>query len=209
MDWDALILREGDRVEAWGRLVRVEAGAFFEPPVSVPLIATPRVTPPTGFGVRVVGADFDAVEDRKEYAGRVEGFATLGGRWVREEFRVDSQTPRRLHGPPPDPAWVTPPCPPPPEGWPSGARNANLDYDLGDLQDSGAAVAVTLFRPSATQVVLVVAAADPAAVEARLRGSSARSQVQAGCASSSGHPPETRSMASSRGRPVNTAPLFP
>ena len=32
-----------------------------------------------------------------------------------------------------------------------------LDFDLGDLQDTGAAVAVTLFRPSEDQAVLVVA----------------------------------------------------
>jgi hypothetical protein len=168
MDSDALILREDDRVEAWGRLVRTEAGAFLDPPVPVLLFPTPLVRPPTGFGVRVVGADFDDVEHRKEYGERVEGFATLRGRWVDEQFRVDSQTPRRLRGPSPGPAWVTPPCPPPLEGWAHGARDTNLDYDLGDLKDSGAAVAVTLFRPSATQVVLVVAADDPAAVEARL-----------------------------------------
>jgi hypothetical protein len=44
-----------------------------------------------------------------------------------------------------------------------------LDYDLGDLQDTGAAVAVTIFRPGENQAVLVVAASDQAAVEARLR----------------------------------------
>jgi hypothetical protein len=45
----------------------------------------------------------------------------------------------------------------------------NLDYDLGDLADTGAAVAVTTFRPSEDQAVLVVAAADRDAVEAQLR----------------------------------------
>jgi hypothetical protein len=44
-----------------------------------------------------------------------------------------------------------------------------LDYDPGNLPDTGAAVAITLFRPGDNQAVLVVAAADPAAVEARLR----------------------------------------
>ena len=36
-------------------------------------------------------------------------------------------------------------------------------------EDTGAAVAVTLFRPSEDRAVLVVAASDQAAVEARLR----------------------------------------
>ena len=44
-----------------------------------------------------------------------------------------------------------------------------LKYDLGDLRDTGAAVAVTLFRPSEDRAVLVVAASDQPAVEARLR----------------------------------------
>jgi hypothetical protein len=44
-----------------------------------------------------------------------------------------------------------------------------LDYDMGDLTDTGAAVAVTLFRPGDNQAVLVVAAADHVAVETRLR----------------------------------------
>ena len=169
MDWDSLVLREGDRVEAWGRLVRAEAGEFLEPPVPVPAIATPMVRAPTGFGVRVVGADFDGVERRKEYGGRVEGTATLSGRWLHGEFHVESQTPRRIGSPPRGRAWVKPPCPPPPEGWPNGKRDANLRFDLKDLEASGAAVAVTVFRPSPTQTVLVVAAANPPAVEAVLR----------------------------------------
>jgi hypothetical protein len=44
-----------------------------------------------------------------------------------------------------------------------------LKYDPGDLRDTGAAVAVTLFRPGEDRAVLVVAASDQAAVEARLR----------------------------------------
>jgi len=42
-----------------------------------------------------------------------------------------------------------------------------LSYDLGD--DTGAATAITLFHPGKNQAVLVVAAADLAVVEARLR----------------------------------------
>jgi hypothetical protein len=45
----------------------------------------------------------------------------------------------------------------------------NLDFDMGDLQTTGAAVTTVLFRPSDDQAVLVVAASDIAAVEARLR----------------------------------------
>lgn len=44
-----------------------------------------------------------------------------------------------------------------------------LEYDIGDLRDTAAAVAVTMFRPADDAAVLVVAASDEAAVEARLR----------------------------------------
>lgn len=167
---DALILREGDRVEAWGRLVRNESGCWFEPPMAeILLLIRPKPLYPPGPGaVRLVGADFDRVENRYQRDGAVEGFATLTGRWVRDTFQVDDQTPR-LHGPPPVPARTTPPCPEPSGGWPHGPRDANLDFDRGELDSTAAAVAITIFHPSPTQAVLVVAAADLDAVESTLR----------------------------------------
>jgi len=56
-------------------------------------------------------------------------------------------------------------------GWPATERRGDIElsYDLGDLADTGAATAITLFHPGKNQAVLVVAAADLAAVEARLR----------------------------------------
>jgi hypothetical protein len=71
------------------------------------------------------------------------------------------------------PRWKAPPCPAPAGGWPRPPRwrdgDQNLDFDLGDLEETGAAVAVTIFRPARDRAVLVIAAADPDAVEARLR----------------------------------------
>ena len=66
--------------------------------------------------------------------------------------------------------WVMPPCPPPGGGWPAGELStAEVARDISDLAVSGAAVSVTWFRPGENLMVLVVAAADPAVVEARLR----------------------------------------
>ncbi len=53
-------------------------------------------------------------------------------------------------------------------------RRIELGYDMGALQTTGAAVAVSIFRPGPARpgpnrAVLVVAAGDVAAVEARLR----------------------------------------
>ena len=116
----------------------------------------------------IVGADFSRVSDRREGGGLLEGWATLRGIWSSGRLSVDRQDRRG----PPDrdefPDWVVPPCPPPAGGWPRSGRRFgdNLDFDIGDLKETGAAVAVTTFRPGPQQLVLVVAASDPDAVEA-------------------------------------------
>jgi hypothetical protein len=187
MDFASLIIREGDRVTASGRLVRSETGDWFEPPVSVtanfPLVR--RVSRAWSGSVRIVGADFGAeLTGRFERDGEVEGSATLTGTWAADRLQVERQD---LHVPRHEniPNWTVPPCPPPEDGWPhqtwvhgikdmqTGERPAaqyvRQDYDLGDLRETGAAVVATTFRPSEDQAVLVVAAADPEAVEAHLR----------------------------------------
>jgi hypothetical protein len=97
----------------------------------------------------------------------VEGWVSLTAIWSAGQLQV-----QRQEAPSPVdarfPRWVSPPCPAPAGGWPRPADN-DLRFDLGDLRDTGAAVAVTVFQPGQGQEVLVVAAADPAAVEARLR----------------------------------------
>ena len=173
MDFGALELRDGDRVTASGRVVRNATGDWFEPPMPVflPGGVPRRVRAAWQGAVRVVGVNFDELNDRFEDDGTVEGFAALTGIWSGNQLRAERQTlPGSLHHRPP--RWVNPPCPAPEGGWPRlawGQGDKNLDYDLGDLMDTGAAVAVTTFRPGEDQAVLVVAAADRDAVEARLR----------------------------------------
>jgi hypothetical protein len=173
MDVDALVVRDGDRVRASGWLIRSSEGDWFQPslPVAEPDGLERGVRPVRQAGaVRVVGADLGAVSHRFERGGAVEGWALVTGTWSGGQLHVEQQAP-----PPPRrtwaPRWVIPPCPPPPQGWPTVTRRGDieLDYDLGDLQATGAAVAVTLFRPAPNRAVLVVAASDVAAVEARLR----------------------------------------
>ena len=87
--------------------------------------------------------------------------ATVTGVWSGEQLQVERQTrPKPWPWPVAVPRWATPPCPPPPGGWPIVVQRGDvrLEYDLGDLRDTGAAVAVTIFRPGRNQVVLVVAA---------------------------------------------------
>jgi hypothetical protein len=178
MDVEASVVRDGDRVMASGRLVRNPDGDWFEPALPRTLIGglERKVAAVWRGAVRIVGAHYDDLTNRFERDGAVEGYATVTGIWSGDELRTIRQTtpqktPHRY------PRWESPPCLPPVGGWPHldwdrgtwGRGEHNLDYDLGDLADTGAAVAVTTFRPSEDQAVLVVAAADRDAVEAQLR----------------------------------------
>jgi hypothetical protein len=173
MDIDALVVREGDRVRASGRLVRTSQGDWFQPALLIaePGGLPPRVRPVWSKGaVRVIGADFDTVSHRFEDDTAVEGWALVTGLWSGGQLTIERQAPPAPHAYPRT-RWVIPPCPPPPGGWPQVTRRGDilLDYDLGDLLETGAVVTVTVFRPADNHPVLVVAASDVAAAEARLR----------------------------------------
>lgn len=173
MDVEMMVLGDGDRATATGRLVRDQSGDWFEPPLARALASAGprRVRPPWRGAVRVAGARFDQLYQRFECDGSVEGWATLTGIWSADRLGVERQSG------PKSPAeraarWVTPPCPAPEGGWPRpawGSGDHDLPYDLGDLQETGAAVGVTVFRPRPDRAILVVAAADTAAVEEKLR----------------------------------------
>jgi hypothetical protein len=90
MDWNTLVLRAGDPVHAFGRLVRNADGDWFEGPVSVPLIRGEWVRRPV-CAVPVVGANFDDLIDRREYDGDVEGTAIVTGTWTGSAVRVERQ----------------------------------------------------------------------------------------------------------------------
>ena len=169
MDFDGLVVRDGDLVTASGRLVRNQASDRFEPLLPVAAVGGGRriIRPVSPVAVRVAGADFDELAGRFEDDGAVEGFATLTGIWSAGQLRVQRQA-IPSPGDARFPRWVMPPCPAPADGWPRHG-DENVRCDLGDLRDTGAAVAVTVFRPGQDQAVLVVAAADPDAVETRLR----------------------------------------
>jgi len=172
VDVDELIVREGDRVTATGCLIRNDLGDWFQPAlwVAQPGGLERRVMAVWAGAVRVAGAAFEAVADRLEKDGAVEGHATITGIWSGERLLAERQdVPARRQAA--HPRWVTPPCPPPVDGWPVVPRHGDIElsYDLGDLVETGAAVAITVFHPGPHQPVLVVAATDVAAVEARLR----------------------------------------
>lgn len=144
---------------------------ILDPPLAVPAVGYANGRPvrdPSHHAVPVDRADFQAVTRRYERDGRVEGWATVTGEWLDPAIRIDEQStqpaPRRDV-----PSWTVPPCPPPLSGWPHGQVHENVQFDVGDLEATGAAVTLVLFRPSDDRTVLVVAASDRAAVEAQLR----------------------------------------
>ena len=80
MDVAELVLRDGDRVRATGRVIQDGSGDWFEPdlPVAEPGGRERRVRPGwRGGAVPVAGADLDAVSDRFERDGAVTGRAEL------------------------------------------------------------------------------------------------------------------------------------
>src|SRR6266566_5112726 len=93
MDIDGLVVREGDRATATGRLVRDDLGDWFEPafPIAEPGGLERRVRAASNGAVRVAGADFDAAAGRFEKDGAVEGWATVTGTWSGEQLRVEKQ----------------------------------------------------------------------------------------------------------------------
>jgi len=93
VDVGGLVVREGDRVAATGRLVRNDLGDWFEPalPIAAPGGLERRVRPVWRGAVRVAGADFDAVAGRFEKDGLAEGWATVAGTWSGEQLRAERQ----------------------------------------------------------------------------------------------------------------------
>lgn len=93
MDADGLVVRDGDRAAATGRLVRNDRGDWFEPalPVAGPAGLERRIRPVWTGAVRVAGADFGDVAARFEKDGSVEGWAAVTGTWSGEQLRVERQ----------------------------------------------------------------------------------------------------------------------
>jgi hypothetical protein len=163
-----LVLTDGCRAAASGRVVFADGQTWFDPPLSVPAIHySPGTEPPPrpcGLGVRVTGVDLDRLVRRREKQGAIEGWAHLEGVWTQQRLDVLDQQPPR----PPtldDVDHSQPPCRPPGGGWPIGETDEN--WDVGRAQGEEV-VHLATFRPSARQAVLVVTSEDPELTTRRL-----------------------------------------
>ncbi len=171
VDLSRYLLDDGHRARAYGRVVAIADGTWFEPPSPMALIGhrpgyEPAPRPPSHLAVRVAGVDLARLHLRREKDGAVEGYAVLAGIWRVEELVVTAQEPSTE--PEAGPRWRDPPCREPDGGWPEGPERENLDLPE-ELASMLPIVSTCLFRPSSRQVVLVVAAELPEQVEKALR----------------------------------------
>jgi hypothetical protein len=97
MDWNALVLRAGDPVRAFGRLVRNADGDWFEGPVPIPLVMTSGIRPPR-HAVPLSGANVAELAGRHERNGVIEGTAIVTGTWTGSALRVEHQAPATRPG---------------------------------------------------------------------------------------------------------------
>lgn len=168
MDLDRLVLRDGIRVAAFGRVVALGEECWFDPPLPIPLVLyAPGAEPaprPSGVGVRVEGVDLERISERRSKDGATEGWARLGGVWREDRLIVDEQGVDADGAPDLVTSWTVPPCAPPVGGWPRG----EIDHDSDLWEGADEIIAVTMFRPSSRRVVAVIASDDPALTRSRL-----------------------------------------
>ena len=157
-----------DLVQGWGQVVQDGDGVWLDLSRVDSLNFGPRRRGRNS--IRLLDADVSLVPTEFGPNNAIPGAATVTGRWLGDAIAVTEVSAAR----PADPTyalWRSPPCPPPPGGWPhgmNGAADDNPTFDVGDLEATGAAVTVVIFRPGPDQAIVVVAASDPELVRARL-----------------------------------------
>lgn len=170
MDLTPLIVTDGRRASACGRVVTAGDEIWFDPPLPVALPYFPPgqepAPRPSRLGIHVDGVDLDRLDRRREKDGAIEGWTCLTGVWRDERLIVTEQGQRRAGPGHREPRWATPPCEPSTGGWPLGGVDENIDAEA-ELHGPEV-VSVTMFRPSPRQVVAVIASDDPELTRRRL-----------------------------------------
>lgn len=176
------ILVDGDVVGATGRVASVPGQPVrFCAPVAVADVgyAPGKEPPPAGcaLGLDVVGVNLATLTGRREKQGAVEGWAYLRGVYRAGTLSVTVQS-KALSSPADfDADWVTPPCPKPAGGWLTMGRGQNptalqTKLDAFMAAHKNEVTSSAIFRPTDTQVVMVVVADHPDLVHASLGANS-------------------------------------
>jgi len=160
-----LVFDVGDRVRTCGRFVTGPDGDWLDVARVHDLTFKPSGWK-SHLSIRLIGADVEAAF-ADAATNRAPGFVSVVGTWRGDIIEVEEQS-TDIPALEPLARWTDPPCPPPRGGWRRDVVTFELDFDLGDLQASGAIVDQVIFRPSPDQEVLVVAAGDVDQVIRRL-----------------------------------------
>jgi hypothetical protein len=158
-----LVFGIGDRVQGWGRVVVDCEGVWLDLARVNDLVLRTGPKPRSSRSVRLVGDDCAAAPSEFGPNNAIPGHLTVTGIWLGDGIKVDGQSsagPARA-----DRFESAIPCPPPAGGWPVVDPDHAYEVKVGDLQTSGAAVTLGWRTAGPDQVVLVVAASDPEAVE--------------------------------------------
>lgn len=166
------VVRDGDQVEASGRVVAGVGGAtrFCAPTISPAVAWVPRHWSPQQcpVGIAVSGVDLQTLSLRHEERGMTEGMARLRGVYRGGRLTVTGQS---AYAPPVNRVGgTTPPCPTPSGGWTRiGSSIPGTDrLEAFERAHPGVLINRALFRPTPTTTVQVLVVDDPSALRAVL-----------------------------------------
>ena len=171
------LLQDGQTVEASGRIVSVPGKPLrFCAPESFPAVAyAPGREPAPAWcplGVNVTGVAMATLSMRRTKNGATEGWGYLRGTYRAGTVAVSMQSAQRVM-PESYESLTTPPCPAPAAGWQRTAPGSNQTAITDKMwaynsAHPGQVVTSSIFRPSATNAVVVIAVADLATGRAAL-----------------------------------------
>jgi hypothetical protein len=171
------LLQDGQTVQASGRVVSVPGKPLrFCAPESFPAVAyAPGREPAPAWcplGVNVTGVTMPTLTMRRSKDGASEGWGYLRGTYRAGTVAVTMQSAQR-DMPDSYETLTTPPCPTPAAGWQRTAPGSNQTAITDKMwaynsAHHGQVVTSAIFRPSATNAVVVIAVADLAAARAAL-----------------------------------------
>ena len=166
-DYAALVLRPGDRVDAWGSIYSPDgrSARFCDPDEGV--ATAPRESLRCYFSVPITGVDLHRLADRQVRGREIRGWAHVDGLWTGTGVRVRRQTAGRPAAERPD-AGLPTACTPPPAGWPRQSEVGPITY--GPLAayaraHPGTVIVPSVYFPGPDQKVvfaLVAGDAEPA-----------------------------------------------
>lgn len=170
--YEALLLADGDRVVAAGRVVAQDGATWLDPPLPVHAVYYSNGGPvyrATDLAVPLVGADLAQLPDHRERDGVLAGYAQITGSWQQDALICAAMDPIPVAPPHAPRLWRTPPCPEPVDGWPPPGPTGNLPVPPDTVPPDVGYVSLASFRPTEHTVAAVISATDTAAVEKALR----------------------------------------